>query len=423
MTVEIAILVLSLVLSGFFSGVELAFISSDKLHIELLKKKGRFSGKILSRFVEKPSNLIITLLIGNNLALVVFGIYSALLLEPRIQALLFPEVDNPLFSLIVQTLIATTIIIITAEYLPKTLFLINPDRLLHLLALPIQLVYIIFFPFTWTISRLSRFTIKRVFKLDYSEDKAVFNLVDLSNLIRRNMNTETESAQDEVSTKIFTNALEFKTVRIRECMVPRTELSAISIEDDIDDLRDLFLETGHSKILVYKENIDDIIGYCHILQMFKRPTRISSLVSPIIIVPETMLANELLIQFIQENKSIALVVDEFGGTSGLVTIEDIIEEIFGEIQDEHDDEDWVEQKIDNNNFLLSARHEIDYLNDEYGLNLPEGDYDTLGGLILSVTEDIPQEGEIINIGNYSLSVISVKDTRIDIVKLTLIEAN
>lgn len=260
-------------------------------------------------------------------------------------------------------------------------------------------------------------------RLKNFEDHPLFGLTDLNNQLRNNLLDTPKNQTSDVNARIFTNALEFKTVKVRECMIPRTELEAVDIEDGIDELKEAFIRSGHSKILVYKDSIDDIIGYCHSLEIFKKPKEINSILNPIIIVPETMLANELMIQFITERKSIALVVDEFGGTSGVITMEDIIEEIFGDIQDEHDVEEWVEQKIGDKTFMLSARHEIDYLNERYGWELPLGDYDTLGGFILSITEDIPEINDVVEYGRFTFTIVSMQDARIDIVKLSIGDTN
>ncbi len=416
---QIIIIAITLIFSAFFSGIEIAFVSSNKLHIELQGQKGSLSGLILSRFLQKPSNFISTTLVGNNIALVLYGIYMANLLKPWIEGWLPPVLNTDLSVLVVQTIISTILVLITAEFTPKSIFLINPDWLLTVFAPIIQFMYFILFPLVFLITLLSKFIISNILKLEYSEERPVFGLTDLNNYIKNNLNPDNIDEDDEVNAKIINNALEFKTVKVRECMIPRTEMIAIDITDPIDELRQEFIDSGHSKVMVYKDSIDEIVGYCHSLEMFKKPKDIESILNPIIIVPETMLANELMIQFITEHKSVALVVDEFGGTSGIVTMEDIIEEIFGEIQDEHDVEDWVEHKIDNKTFLISARHEIDYLNEKYDWNIPPGDYDTLGGFILSITEDIPQKEEIVDYGNLNFVINEMEDNRINIVKVKL----
>jgi len=418
MDYNISIVLLSLVFSAMFSGIEIAFVSSDKLYLELLGQQGTFTGKILARFSKRPSRFIATTLVGNTVALVIYGIFMAAILEPILQRSLPSQVNNEAFILLIQTIAATMLVLVTAEFTPKSLFLINPHRMLKLFALPMQLIYWIMQPVVLVVVTLSRLMIVKVLRLEYSEDKPVFGLTDLNNYLLR-ITENSEDAQVEVDTKIFNNALEFKTVRIRECMIPRTEIVAVDIEDSIEELRRAFIESGHSKILIYRETIDDIIGYCSSQELFKKPKAIENILTPIIIVPETLLANELMIQFINERKSLALVVDEFGGTSGIVSIEDIIEEIFGEIQDEHDDEDLVEQKIAENTYLLSARHEIDYLNEKYSWNLPEGEYDTLGGYILAVNEDIPTLNEVIEISPYIFTINAIQDTRIDVVQMTI----
>jgi putative hemolysin len=415
----IVIVIVSLILSAFFSGVEIAFISADKLHIELRSQQGNLSDRILSGFLKKPSWFITTTLIGNNVTLVIYGIFMAFLLEPLIVSLFPGFLDNQLFVFVAQTIIATLIVLITAEFLPKSLFLIHPNKMISVLAIPIYVIYILFFPAVWFIVTLSKFTIEKILRLEYSEDKPVFGLIDLNQYIRKMMEDQEAAKKQEVDAKIFSNALEFKKVKVRDCLVPRTELVTVGVDDDIEDLKNAFIESGYSRVLVFKESIDNIIGFCNSIELFKKPTEIRDILSPITIVPETFLANELLIQFIAERKNIALVVDEYGGTSGVVTIEDIIEEIFGEIQDEHDEEDLLELQQDENNYIFSARHEIDYLNDKYNFNLPEGDYETLGGLILSVTEDFPKEKEVIEFNEFFFTIETIENNRIDQIRLTL----
>ncbi|MCK4830764.1 CBS domain-containing protein, partial [bacterium] len=279
--------------------------------------------------------------------------------------------------------------------------------------------YWILYPAVALIVRMSRFIIVKVLYLEFQEDRPVFGLTDLHEFIQSRFNEVDEKAPIDVDTKIFSNALEFKTVKVRDCMIPRTEIKAIDIDDDISELREVFIKSGHSKVLVYRNSIDDIIGYCQLLEVYKKPKDTASILIPIMIVPETMLVNELLIQFINEHKSMAWVVDEFGGTSGIVTMEDIIEEIFGEIEDEHDEHALVEQKLDDSNFLFSARLEIDYLNEKYKLHLSLGDYDTLSGYILSVTEELPKLNQDIDIHPYKFHIVSMEENRIDIVRLTI----
>ncbi|MFC0261920.1 hemolysin family protein [Fontibacter flavus] len=409
--------IITLLFSAFFSGVEIAYVSANKLHIELQKKQGLLSGKILSNFLKKPSQFIGTTLIGNTIALVVYGIFMANLLEPWIRDWL--PGDNQVAVLLIQTVFSTIIVLITAEFLPKSIFLLNPNSLLSALSVPIQVIYLIMYPIVFVVVWLSKFFITKILRLDYSEDRPVFKVTDLNSFIQNNLHHSSHDVKVEVDSKIFDNAVEFKTIRIRECMVPRTDIVAVEIEDSIEDLKGVFAESGHSKIIVYKESIDDVIGYCHQLELFKKPKRIADILTPIIIVPESALANELLIQFIQERKSLALVVDEFGGTSGIVSMEDIIEEIFGEIQDEYDSDDLTEQRISDNEYLLSARHEIDYLNEKYGWDLPYGEFETLAGFILSLTEDIPQKGQSVTYEQFTFSIVSKQDHRIETLKVKI----
>lgn len=422
---SIYIIVISLAFSALFSGVEIAFVSADKLHIELQKQQGSLSGRLLSSFLQKPSRFIGTTLIGNTLALVVYGIFMAKVLEPLLISYLPVSINNDISVLIIQTVLSTFLVLITAEFTPKSVFMSDPNTLLSIFAVPMTIIYYLMYPVVSAIVWLSKNTIIHVLRLDYSEDKPVFGLTDLNNFIKNTLNIhksdedQLERTGTRLDPKMFNNALEFKTIKVRECMIPRTEVVAIDVDDTIEDLKLAFIESGHSKIIIYRDAIDDVIGYTHSLELFKKPKTIQDILSAIIYVPETMPANELLIQFITERKSLALVVDEFGGTAGIVSIEDIIEEIFGDIQDEHDDEDWIEQKLNENTYLLSARHEIDYLNEKHEWEIPTGDYDTLGGYILSITEDIPAIGEIIKVYPFTFTIMSVRENRIDTVKLTV----
>jgi len=418
---SIILILVSLVFSSFFSGIEIAFISSDRLHIELEKERGSIAGKILSRFTKNQAHFIGTILIGNTLSLVVYGIFMANLIEPILSDILPGYLNSQSLILIIQTILATLIVLLTAEFLPKIIFRINPNFFLSLFAIPLLVIYFILYPIVYGIVGLSKYIIIKVLHLEFKEDEPVFSLTDLNEFIQSKFIEDKVEGKFDIDTKIFNNALEFKTVKLRECMIPRTEIVAVELHSDIETLRNEFVESGLSKILIYKESIDDIIGYCHSLELFKKPKNLESILSPVIIVPETLLANELLVQFITERKSLALVVDEFGGTSGIVTIEDIIEEIFGEIEDEHDEQDLVEHKLDDDSYLLSARHEIDYLNEKYNWILPLGDYDTLGGLILSITEDIPSLNQDIVIEPFKFHIVSIEENRINLVKMSLLQ--
>ena len=407
-----------LIFSGFFSGMEIAYISADKLRIEMLSQKKGLMASSLSYFQRHRARFLSTTLVGNNLALVLYGILMATLLEPRIINILPHWIDSPVIALVIQTLIATFIVLITAEFLPKSLFLLNPDTLLRIFSLPMMGLFVLMSPLVWMVEIISKFIVTRIFQLSYAESQSLFALTDLNNFVKKN--TEHSEIEDqEIDVKFFNNAIEFKEIQVRECMIPRTEIIAVDINDDLLKLSAAFIDSGHSKIIVYKENIDNVIGYCHSLEMFKKPKSIKDILTTILIIPETMPANELLVRLIADQKSLALVVDEFGGTAGLVSIEDVMEEIFGEIRDEHDDEFLIEQKIAENIFLLSARHEIDALNEKYNWSLPKGDYDTLGGLILAKNEDIPTIQDEIGIDHFLFQIINMEDNRIDQVRLTI----
>ncbi len=410
---------IALVFSAFFSGIEIAYISANKLQIELQKKQGMWSGKVLSKFLARPGQFIGTTLIGNTIMLVLYGTFMAYLLDDPLRNL-FPEsFNNEAVFLIFQTVLSTLLVLITGEFLPKSLFMLDPNRMLNFFALPFLIIYSIMYPVVWLIVALSKGFITQVLRLEYNEEKPVFTITDLNSIIKDQMGHRRNAGNVEVDSKIFDNAIEFKTVRIRECMIPRTDIVAVEVSDSIEELKKVFQESGHSKVVIYRESIDEVIGYCHQLELFKKPKTIEDILTPIIIAPESALANELLIQFIQERKSLALVVDEFGGTSGIVSMEDLIEEIFGEIDDEYDNDALTEQLIGELEFLLSARLEIDYLKEKYGWELPDGDYETLSGFILSQTENLPNIGETITYGRFTFTIVSKQAHRIETVRLKI----
>jgi putative hemolysin len=412
-------IIVSIISSAFFSGVEMAFVSANKLYFELQAKQGVITGQIISKYLKNPSKFIGTMLIGNTLSLVAYGIFMEGYLHHQIEH--FFPILNGIAAGLIASLIGTIIILMTSEFTPKSIFLLNPDGFLEVLAIPILIINTVMYPLVWAIVGLSKWFINNVLRLEYSEERPAFGLTDLNNYLQnlnRKVSTEEET---EVDTKIFNNALEFKQVRVRDCMIPRTEIVAVDIENGMDELKKVFVESNHSRVLVYKDTMEDVLGYCHSLSMFKKPKEIQGILTPIPIVPEAMPAKDLLFKFSKEHKSLALVVDEFGSTAGLVSMEDVMEQIFGEIEDEYDDkEDLTEKRIDERTYLLSGRIEIDYLNDKYEWNLPDGDYDTLGGMIISVNEDIPELNEVIVYQPFSFQIIEMTDTKINLVKLTIV---
>jgi len=412
-------IIVSIISSAFFSGVEMAFVSANKLYFELQAKQGVITGQIISKYLKNPSKFIGTMLIGNTLSLVAYGIFMEGYLHHEIEH--FFPILNGIAAGLIASLIGTIIILMTSEFTPKSIFLLNPDGFLEVLAIPILIINTIMYPLVWAIVGLSKWFINNVLRLEYSEERPAFGLTDLNNYLQnlnRKVSTEEET---EVDTKIFNNALEFKQVRVRDCMIPRTEIVAVDIENGMDELKKVFVESNHSRVLVYKDTMEDVLGYCHSLSMFKKPKEIQGILTPIPIVPEAMPAKDLLFKFSKEHKSLALVVDEFGSTAGLVSMEDVMEQIFGEIEDEYDDkEDLTEKRVDEKNYLLSGRLEIDYLNDKYEWNLPDGDYDTLGGMIISVNEDIPELNEVIVYQPFSFQIMEMTDTKINLVKLTIV---
>lgn len=403
----------TLLASAFFSGTEIAFVSANRLKIELDRSAGTVSGKILSRFVKKPESFISAMLLGNNAALVIYGLCMGMLLEPVIRMM----IPNEAVVLIIQTILSTLLILVTAEFLPKAIFQINPNRILSFTAIPLFIIYfLLYIPTSITLMFSNIFL--RLFRMDTRQTERVFSKVDLDYFVR-DMNERLEEESELTNEmQILQNALDFSKVKARDCMIPRTEIIAMEIDEDIEDLRQKFVETGLSKIIIYRDNIDNIIGYVHSFELFKKPNAIKQILLPIPVVPESVPGKELLELFARQSGNIAVVVDEFGGTSGLITIEDLIEEIFGDIEDEHDHEELIEEQIDENTFIFSARQEIDYLNENYNLNLPEmEDFDTLGGMVLYYLESIPEKGDKFKLENTEIEVIEVSDRRVELIRL------
>lgn len=414
------IVIVSLFFSAFFSGMEIAFVSSNKLKIELDKNKGLLSAKILASFVKHPSRLLGALLLGNNIALVIYGMAFAVILEPQIYNILPIQYATESVVLIIQTIIATIVILITAEFIPKALFRINPNMILNIFAVPIKIYYWIFYPFIHFNVWISEFILNSILRQKLTPHDYNFTAVDLDNYLKEFSYDGKEENEVKQEIQMLQNAIDFRNIKLRECMIPRTEITALEEDDSIENLKNSFIESGHSKILIYKKSLDNIIGFVHSSDMFKRPISIKATTHSIPIVPEAMLANNVLKMFIKEHKSIALVVDEFGGTSGIVTMEDIIEEIFGEIEDEYDVEELDEKQINENEFLFSGRFEIDYLNEKYNLELPESDeYETLGGLIINIHESIPGTDEEIIQDPFKFIIVEASDVRIEKVHLII----
>jgi putative hemolysin len=404
--------------SALFSGIEIAFVSANRLKIELDKNKGEFTAKLLSNFLKQPAKFIGAMLLGNNIALVIYSVVMAKFLEPIVITYI---ADNELIVLLIQTIISTMVVLFFAEFLPKTLFRINPNKVLTIAAIPLTIIYYILLPFTYFTVGISNLILK-LFKVDTSESDLAFSKIDLEDFVANIYESQEDGEDVDSEIQIFKNALGFADVKVRECMVPRAEITALEIENSIEELQLKFIETGLSKILIYRDSIDNIIGYAHSKELFKQPESIKAILLPVSIVPEVMSANEMLKKSLKERRSVAVVVDEFGGTSGILTIEDIIEEIFGEIEDEHDREELLEIKVANDVYQFSARIEIDYLNEKYKLNLPESEeYETLGGFIISIHESIPEKGEIIASENAVFTVDKVSDNKIEIITLERIE--
>ena len=419
---NVLIIVISLIFCAFFSGTEIAFVTSNKLKIELDRKRGLLSGKVLSRFVNSPSSFIAAMLVGNNVALVIFGIFAAKVLEPYIGLLLTPVYYSGTSVMIIQTIISTLVILFFAEFLPKVLFRINANKILNFFSIFTLAVYILLYPITSIAINISNFILSKFFKVNLKAQKQVFSPIDIDLYLEEFNKHSTHYSDIKNEVQIFQNARDLPNIKLRECMIPRPEITAVENDIEIATLIDKFINNGPSKILVYEETIDNIIGYVHVYDMFKAPKDIKSVVRPIIIVPESMTADKLLGMFIKQNKSIAVVVDEFGGTSGMLTIEDLVEEIFGEINDEYDTDELIEKKISDNEYTFSGRLEIDYINEKFNLNLPKSDaYETLAGLIISYYESIPEKDIEINVYPFLFKIIEVSDTKIEQVNLKIME--
>ncbi len=414
-----AIIIISLLLSAFFSGMEIAFVAANKLKVEVDRQTGGFSARLLSRFVRSESRFISTMLVGNNIALVVYGISFAALLEPVLFAILPYPVRSDVVVFVLLTIISSLIILVFAEFLPKTLFRINPNRFLGVFALPVTVIYYILYPVIAFTMFLSDLIMKHVMHAGVASTRKVFDAIDMDNFLKEFGQQGEEPHDEQRDIQIFRNAIEFPEVKLRECLIPRTEVVAVSQTESIATIRRIFSEKGLSKVLVYDGSIDDITGYVHAFDFFSRPENIQDIIRPVLLAPETMYANKLLKDLIQQRKSLAVVVDEFGGTAGIITIEDIIEEIFGEIDDEYDVEDLIEKQTNHGEYIFSARLEIDYINDKYKLHLPESEeYETLGGLVINHMECIPAKGEEVVVGGYVVKVLQVSEKRVELLKVS-----
>ncbi len=415
MDIALTGIILTLIFSAFFSAMEIAYISSSRLKIELDKTKGTLSGRILGRFYKNESHFIAMLLLGNNIALVFFGLFAAQLLNPVIAS--WGIEDGGAAMLLIQTVLSTALVLILAEFLPKAFVQLNPNGFLRIMAFPLLLIYFLLYIPTFLVLGLSNLFL-RLLRVENENQEKVFSKVDLEHYVddlNQRINEEEEFGNEM---QILKNALGFDSVKARDCMIPRTEICSIDVEDSVETLKSRFIDTGLSKIIVYRENIDDIIGYVHSFEMFKAPTSIKQILLPINFVPESVPGKELLELFAEKSGNVAVVVDEYGGTSGIVTIEDVIEEIFGEIEDEHDREDWVEEDLGDGEYLFSARVDIDYLNEEYDFGFDEHEeYETLGGLIIHQLESIPSAGTKIVLSNMAIIIEEVSDHRIDLVRI------
>ena len=413
-------ILITMAFSAYFSGMEIAFVSSNKLRFEMDRNEQSITSRILSIFYHNPNNFISTMLVGNNIALVIYGILMAELIE---QNLLAGYITNEFLLVLTQTIISTLIILVTGEFLPKTLFKINPNFTLSLFALPTFICYIVLYPISKFASSISGVLLFLTgTKINKEASEKAFTKVDLDHFIQSSIENSANEEEINTEVKIFQNALDFSSIKIRDCMVPRTEIIAIEDDASMEELMELFVEKGISKIIVYQDNIDNITGYIHSSELFREPENWQQCIRQLPIVPETMNANKLMKIFMQQKKSLAVVVDEFGGTSGIVALEDLVEQIFGEIEDEHDTTSYVAKEVGNNEYVLSGRLDIEKANEMFSLELPESDeYQTIGGLILHEYQSFPKAHEIITLGNFQFRILKVTATKIELVKLKVNE--
>ena len=416
---EISIIIVCLILCAFFSGMEIAFISSNKIYLEIEKKQDSFISSILTRLTEKPSKFIAAMLIGNTIALVVYGFFTGVLLMNWIKLLGFHFSD--FLNLIIQTVISTIIILATAEFLSKVFFQIYANTLIKVFALPAYGFYFLFYYISSFFIWVSDIILIKFFKSKGDQVSLYFSKAELGNYITEQMSTVEDHEEMDSEIQMFQNALEFSGVKARDVMSPRTEIVAVDLFDSVAELKQLFIETGYSKIVVYQNSLDDIIGYVHSFDLFKKPKNIKSIIIPIEFVPETIYIKDAMNLLTKKRKSVAVVLDEYGGTSGIITIEDIVEELFGEIQDEHDsDEELIEKELGDGVYVLSARLDVEYINQTYKLTIPESDsYGTLGGFIVDSTKEIPQKGDAIVIGIYHFIIEEATNKKIELVKMTI----
>ncbi|MCF8309728.1 MAG: hemolysin family protein [Bacteroidales bacterium] len=414
------LIIITLLFSAFFSGMEIAFISANKLKLELDKKKGNLPAKLLSYYISVPTKFIGALLIGNYVALVIYGIGMVKVMKPYLENTLPAAFNIESIILLLEIVISALIILVIAEFLPKILSRINANKILYATAIPITAFYYLFYPFIRVYSGISQFLLRDVFRMHLDKQKKPCSHMNFKNYLKEYAPPQNEANEIQQELQMFQNAIDFRQVKLRECMVPRTEIVAVNINDNVSSLRDAFVSHGLSRVMIYRETLDNITGYCHSSDMFKKPQSIREAVRQVTYVPETMHANDVLSLFIEKNQNIATVVDEFGGTAGLVTMEDIIEEIFGEIEDEYDEELMEENKLNDYEYIFSSRLEIDYLNEKYNLGLPDSEeYETISGLLLYHQENIPSIGEKVEIGKFNFIILNASRKRVEKVRLLI----
>lgn len=417
MELQIIVIISSIILSAFFSGMEIAFVSANKMHIELEKKREGFIAKVLTKLTQKSSKFITTMLVGNNIALVVYSFFMGDFLV----GFLPQDVFNEFTILLIQTLVSTIVILITAEFIPKAIFRIYADEFLKIFAVPAYVFFILFHFLSEFITSISDFFLRILFNSGSTEEQTEFSKAELESYITEQIEKSDKHEELDSEIQMFQNALEFKDVKSREVMIPRIEILAVDIGEFVSTTKSLFIETGYSKIIVYKNSLDEIVGYVHAFDMFKKPKSLRSILMPVEYIPESMMINDTLNILTKKKKSVAVVLDEYGGTSGLLTVEDIVEELFGEIEDEHDYVELVEKRVNKFEFELSARLEVDYLNETYGLELPEDEsYETIGGLIVYHSENIPQEKEIVKIQNLKFTILKASSSKIEEIYLKVL---